>query len=119
MPGPLSVQVSGPLAPFKEGLATELERSSYLPIGASFQLQLMTHASRWLQENGLDAGALSVDVTAEFLAARRLAGYTALLTGRGMVRCWATCADSVSRLAHRRLARTRPRSCCLSVSVST
>lgn len=84
MRGPSSVQVSGPLAPFREGFAADLERVGYSPIAASFQLQLMAHASRWLQESGRDAGALSAEVITEFLAARRLAGYTVLLTGRGM-----------------------------------
>lgn len=84
MPGPSSVQVSGTLAPFKEGFAAELARVGYSPIAASFQLQLMAHASRWLQESGLEAGAFSAEAAAEFLAARRLAGYTVLLTGRGM-----------------------------------
>jgi len=84
MPGPLSVQVSGPLAPFSSGFAAELARVGYSPVAAGFQLQLMAHASRWLQENGLEAGAFSAGAAAKFLAARREAGYTMLLTGRGM-----------------------------------
>jgi len=84
MRGPASVQVSGALAPFAVGFAAELGRVGYTPVAAGFQLQLMAHVSRWLGANGLDAGDLSTDAAEEFLAARRKAGYTMLLTGRGI-----------------------------------
>ena len=49
-----------------------------------FQLQLMAHASGWLETNGLDAGGLSAGTVGRFLAARRAAGYTNYLSARAM-----------------------------------
>jgi len=72
------------LEPFAAGFAAELGRVGYSPVAASFQLQLMAHASRWLEANGLDAGALSAGTVGRFLAARRAAGYTNYLSGRAM-----------------------------------
>ena len=84
MRSPSSVRVSGPLEPFAAGFAAELGRVGYAPVAASFQLQLMAHASRWLEANGLDVGALSVVTVGRFLAARRAVGYTNYLSGRAM-----------------------------------
>ena len=84
MRNPSSVGVAGPLEPFSPGFAAELGRVGYSPAAASFQLQLMAHASRWLGAEGLDAGGLSAGTVGRFLAARRAAGYTNYLSARAM-----------------------------------
>jgi site-specific recombinase XerD len=84
MRNPSSVRVAGPLEPFSAGFAAELGRVGYSPVAASFQLQLMAHASRWLEAEGLEAGGLSAGTVGRFLAARRAAGYTDYLSGRAM-----------------------------------
>ena len=84
MRNPSSVRVAGPLEPFSGGFAAELGRVGYSPVAASFQLQLMAHASRWLGAEGLDAGGLSAGTVGRFLAARRAAGYTNYLSARAM-----------------------------------
>ena len=45
---------------------------------------MLAGLSRWLDERGLAAGALTGQRTEEFLAARRSAGYTCWLSGRGL-----------------------------------
>jgi len=72
------------LEPFSPGFAAELGRVGYSPVAASFQLQLMAHASRWLEAEGLEAGGLSAGTVGRFLAARRAAGYTNYLSTRAM-----------------------------------
>jgi len=71
------------LEPFASGFAAELRELGYRPVSAAFQLQLMAHASRWLDANDLEASALSVDAV-RFLAARRAAGYTNYVTVRAI-----------------------------------
>jgi hypothetical protein len=44
---------------------------------AGGQLRLAAHLSRWLAGEGVEVAALTPAVVAEFLAARRAAGYTA------------------------------------------
>lgn len=78
------VQVAGPLERYAPGFVVELVGVGYTRNSAAFQLQLMAHASRWLEANDLDAGALSVDTVERFLAARRAAGYTNYVSGRAM-----------------------------------
>ena len=77
MDGVSRVGVLGPLRPYAAGFATELARLGYASLSADGQLRLAAHLSRWLAGEGLDAGALTPAVVAEFLAARRAAGYTA------------------------------------------
>ena len=45
----------------------------------------MAHVSRWLAGEGLDAGGLTPDAAGRFLAVRRAAGYTALLSPKALV----------------------------------
>lgn len=84
MHDPSRVRVSGPLEVFAEGFAGELARLGYRRTPATFQLQLMAHASRWLASEGLGADELASEVVERFLAERRAAGYTDRVTGRAM-----------------------------------
>ncbi|HEX3478220.1 MAG TPA: site-specific integrase [Kofleriaceae bacterium] len=84
MHDPSRVRVSGPLEVFASGFAAELARLGYRRTPATFQLQLMAHASRWLRREGLGAGELTSDVVERFLAERRAAGYTNYVTARAM-----------------------------------
>ena len=84
MHDPSRVRVSGPLEVFAAGFAAELARVGYRRTPATFQLQLMAHASRWLHGEGFGAGELTSDVVERFLAARRAAGYTNYVTARAM-----------------------------------
>jgi site-specific recombinase XerD len=81
---PSRVQVRGPLEGFAAGFAVELRAVGYRRVPVAFQLQLMACASRWLEEEGLLAGALTSEVVERFLAARRAAGYASHVTARAM-----------------------------------
>jgi site-specific recombinase XerD len=81
---PSRVQVRGPLEGFAAGFAVELQAVGYQRVPVVFQLQLMAHASRWLEEEGLLARALTSEVVERFLAARRAAGYANHVTARAM-----------------------------------
>lgn len=82
MANPDRVRVTGPLAAFKDGFAAELVRQGYRPNAVACQLQLMAHLSRWMALRGVDAAGLTAPVMAEFLVARRDAGYVLWLSPR-------------------------------------
>lgn len=84
MHDPSRVRVSGPLGVFASGFAAELARLGYRRTPATFQLQLMAHASRWLHGEGLGAGELTSEVVERFLEERRAAGYTNYVTARAL-----------------------------------
>lgn len=84
MNDPSRVRVSGPLEPYAPGFAAELSRVGYAPRSAAAQLWLMAHVSRWLEGEGLDSHALSPAEVERFLDARRAAGYSNHLSGRGI-----------------------------------
>lgn len=84
MHDPSRVRVSGPLEVFAPGFAAELARVGYRRVPVVFQLQLMAHASRWLERERLGAEALTSEVVERFLLARRAAGYTNYVTARAM-----------------------------------
>lgn len=84
MGNPDRVHVVGPLSAFNGGFAAELVRLGYRPNAAANQLQLMAHLSRWMAERGLTAGKLTASVLAEFLAARRHAGYRLWLSPKAL-----------------------------------
>src|SRR5665213_1328532 len=81
---PSRVRVRGPLEPFACGFRRELARQGYTSHSASYQLQLMAHASRWLTSGGLGVGELTPGRVQEFLAARRAEGYTLWLSTKAM-----------------------------------
>src|SRR3954452_6699653 len=84
MHDPSRVRVVGPLAAFVPGFVAELDRVGYSPIGATLQVRLLARASRWMQAEGLDAGALTSAVAERFLAERRAAGHRDYVTARAM-----------------------------------
>ena len=85
MARPLRVRVTGPLAPFAAGFRQELANDGYTPNAASNQLQLMAHASRWLDGRGLGVEELTPARVEEFLAHRRAEGYTLWLSSKAVV----------------------------------
>jgi integrase/recombinase XerD len=85
MAKPSRVRVTGPLAPHAAGFRGELKRLGYTPNAASNQLQLLAHASRWLEGQGLGVDELTPPRVGEFLAQRRAEGYTLWLSARAMM----------------------------------
>jgi hypothetical protein len=83
MPDPSRVRVSGVLEPFAAGFAIELAQHGYVPRVCVYHLHLMAHVSRWLAEQSLEITDLPQEAE-RFLTARRAAGYTHYLTGRGL-----------------------------------
>lgn len=81
---PSRVRVSGPLGPYACGFRKELARQGYTSHSASNQLQLMAHASRWLANRELGVDELTPARVEEFLAARRVEGYTLWLSTKAM-----------------------------------
>jgi integrase/recombinase XerD len=79
------VRVSGPLSGHAAGFAAYLGGVGYARESAAGQVRLLAHLSRWLEERGLEPGALTVERAGEFVAARRSAGYVRLVSGRGLV----------------------------------
>jgi len=78
------VNVRGPLEQDAAGFAVELEHRGYTLSSLRDQLRLLAHVSRWLDERGLRPRDLSAKRVTQFLAARRRAGYTRLLSPRGL-----------------------------------
>jgi site-specific recombinase XerD len=85
MEDPSRVRVTGPLEEHAAGFAGELSRLGYTSGSACGQMFLMAHVSRWLAGEGLDAGGLTAEVPERFLAVRRAAGYTQLLSPKALV----------------------------------
>jgi integrase/recombinase XerD len=78
------VRVSGPLAEHAAGFAGFLAEAGYTPLSAANQVRVLAHLSRWMEGCGLGACELTGERLAEFLAARREAGYTCWLSERGL-----------------------------------
>jgi len=81
---PSRVRVSGPLERYAPGFLAELVGVGYKRQSAAFQLQLMGHLSRWLEEAGLLPEGLSLAEAERFLAARRAAGYRDHTSSKGL-----------------------------------
>lgn len=71
--------MTGPLVPFVASFREELAEKGY-GSGATSQLQLMAHLSRWLAGRDLGAGDLTAALVEEFAGERRRAGYTHLVS---------------------------------------
>jgi site-specific recombinase XerD len=84
MHDPSRVRVRGPLEAFAPGFVVELGRQGYSPLGATLQLRLMAHVSRWLESEGLGADGLTNEAVERFLALRRAAGGRNYVTARAM-----------------------------------
>ena len=78
------VKVTGPLTTYADGFGAALAAQGYTLLSARSQLELLAHVSRWLAASGLDVQSLTTARVDEFLEARRAAGYTHLLSRRGM-----------------------------------
>lgn len=68
------IVVSGPLAPFADGLRGELAGQGYASDTITDHVHLLADLSGWLGGQGLDAGALTGEKAAEFLQDRRRRG---------------------------------------------
>jgi integrase/recombinase XerD len=79
-----TVNMFGPLVPFRTGFHEELKRQGYTPLAAECQLRVMAHVSRWLASRRLGVGDLTSKRVEEFLRARRREGYTLWLSPKGM-----------------------------------
>jgi site-specific recombinase XerD len=84
MKDPSHVRVNGPLSLYADGFRAELARLGYTPLSAANLVRLMAHLSRWMASEGIEAGGLSPELAVEFLGARRSAGYSCWLSGRGL-----------------------------------
>lgn len=78
------VVVPGPLAGLADRFGEALRAAGYTPLSAARQLRLMAHVSRWMASESLEVGELTDDVLGRFLAVRREAGHTALLSRRAL-----------------------------------
>ena len=78
MPSWTKVRVAGPLAPHAPGFGRELLGCGYTDLSTAEQLRLMSHLSRWMAREGLDA--LGGEQIAAYCAARKADGYMARLT---------------------------------------
>ena len=67
------VRVSGPLVPYVQGFAAELERLGYTVGSAEHQLRLLAHLSRWLGDQDRD-GPVGLEEIAAFVDGRREKG---------------------------------------------
>ena len=81
---PSRVRVIGPLVPHVAGFRSELESQGYRRHAVADQLRLMAHLSRWMQTTGVEVSALSPERQAEFLVARREAGYVLWLSQKSI-----------------------------------
>lgn len=77
--------VSGPLAPYAPGFASELTARGYSPWAVRGRLWLLDHLSRWLAREQLGPGGLTPPRVEEFLRARRAAGYVTWVSPHSMV----------------------------------
>jgi len=78
-----TVRVSGPLAPFAEGLRRFLLGEGYTPLSAANVLRLAAHLSRWMTVQRVPA-ALTPTLTEPFLRHRRRCGYTGYRSTRSL-----------------------------------
>jgi integrase/recombinase XerD len=72
------VRMAGPLAPYAPGFGRELRSCGFTDLSTAEQLRLMSHLSRWMAREGLDA--LGCEQIAAYCAARKADGYVARLT---------------------------------------
>ena len=83
MDGYFAGRVFGPLAPYADGFVVELVGRGYRPRSVSGQLELMAHLSRWLVEQGVEPGGLTLEMADRFLEIRRT-GYVSLRSWRAL-----------------------------------
>ncbi|MBI2563880.1 MAG: tyrosine-type recombinase/integrase [candidate division NC10 bacterium] len=78
-----TVRVTGPLAPFAEGLRRFLLGEGYTPLSAANVLRLTAHLSRWLKTQRVPV-ALAPTRAEQFLRHRRRRGYTGFRSTRSL-----------------------------------
>ena len=76
--------VSGPLAPFAEGLRRDLAGRGYALDTVGDHVHLLADLSDWLSGRGLAVADLATPVAEEFLRVRRAAGLRVGVTPRGL-----------------------------------
>lgn len=59
------------MAPFAAGFVVELVERGYRPRSVSCQLELVSHLSRWLSEQDVEPGELTLEMAERFLEVRR------------------------------------------------
>lgn len=80
-----TVRVTGPLAPFAEGLRRALVGAGYTPLSAANLLRLTAHLSRWMKASRVPA-VLTSTLTEQFLHHRRRCGYTGFRSTKSLRR---------------------------------
>jgi len=81
----LGARVVGPLEPYAVGFAGELVRQGYSVSGASQQLSVFAHLSRWLTARRWGMAELSPETIERFMRERRERGYRNCRSSRAMV----------------------------------
>ena len=72
----VGVWISGPLAAFSDGYASELTRTGYAPASVRQQMKVLADLSDWLLKQGMVAADLRSSELDRFLHDRRAAGHT-------------------------------------------
>lgn len=84
MGDPSRVRLTGPMEVYASGFAMKLAQSGYAKNSTANQLRLLAHLSRWMVAEDVGVGALNPAVCDAFIAARRAAGYTILLSRKAL-----------------------------------
>ena len=101
-----TVRVTGPLAPFAEGLRRFLLSEGYTPLSVANVLRLTAHLSRWMTTQGVPAALMPTRVE-QFLHHRRRCGYTKFRSTRSLRSILAYLA-SIGAIEGPRAADRRP-----------
>ena len=78
------IVVSGPLAPFADGLRRDLAGQGYALDTVTGHVRLLADLSGWLASGGLTAVDLTGEAAEEFLGARRAAGHRTGVSSRAL-----------------------------------
>ena len=76
--------VAGPLEPYAQGFADDLQRQGYTAGTAEKVVGLAAHLSRWMARAGVVPGDLTVRVAEQYASARRAAGYSTYRSVHGL-----------------------------------
>ncbi len=79
------VRVTGPLAMYADGFRADLAAQGYAAESADRNLRTLAHVSRWMDDQGVSAGQLSIPRLVEFLGVRRREGYHHALSIRAVM----------------------------------
>lgn len=80
----MASRMIGPLAMYADGFRALLVGRGYTATSARWQMQLMSHCSRWAAEHGLQPGDLTPETIDRFLALRRAQGHKEWISLVGM-----------------------------------